>query len=256
MPFEPEAGEEESAFMSRCLEHHGDKPHDQALAICLRIWGERSFSSIAKAYEKTIKSEREWFSAKSSLGKILERDRVIISNETTDRDGEVILFSAWRNKGGERIPMLYGHDNFSIDHAIGTFEIERSEDGKALLGKMHLAENDAGRKAEALLATGFNTVSVGFLPFKWSDDYGKTYVSRDHGDPFPWPRKGRIYHDVEAVECSMVPVPSNPEARVLEADDVQKLVDQIMPLLTPRVIDALGARKEVQPAWWQDFIGV
>jgi Caudovirus prohead serine protease len=263
MPLQPNAGESESAWMSRCMGHHSDKPQDQAVAICLRIWREGKAMTVAdyKAQASSIKSVRQAYTAHEIMGSCItdwfgikagafptKRDadgkRIILSTSDLDRDGERILVPAWRNETGQKIPLLYGHDNFSMAHALGTITLEKED--VRLLGTLNLAENEAGKNAQALLATGFEQFSAGFLPYLWSDDMGKNLVEREDGDQFPWPRKGRTFYDVVAVEGSLVPVPSNPRAVGLSTDDLKKMLDEYF-----------AARKQIEepqmPAWWQEL---
>lgn len=127
----------------------------------------------------------------------------VLSDETVDRYGDVIMASGWQLGEFKRNPIaLFNHDKMSI---IGTWEHVRIE-GKRLLGRLVLAKSGTGPLVDyvrALVAQGIlKAVSVGFK------DIETEPLSKD-SDPYFGPFR---YLKSLLVESSLVAVPANPNA--------------------------------------------
>jgi len=130
----------------------------------------------------------------------------ILSDETVDRYGDVIVASGWDLSHFKNNPIaLFNHDS---DEVIGTWENVRIE-GKRLIGKLKLAAEGTSPtvdKVRRLVAQGIlRAVSVGFRPV--------TYEPLDEkADSFWGPFR---YLKQELLETSVVSVPANPNAQQL-----------------------------------------
>ncbi|MDX0230257.1 phage major capsid protein [Sinorhizobium meliloti] len=132
----------------------------------------------------------------------------ILSDETVDRYGDVIMASGWdlRHFGKSGNPIaLFNHHS---DEIIGVWENVRVE-GRRLLGKLKLADEGTSPtvdKVRRLIKQGIlKTVSVGFHAIEKEP-------LNDKADPFWGPFR---YLKQELVECSVVSVPANPNAQQL-----------------------------------------
>ena len=125
---------------------------------------------------------------------------IVASSKQVDRDNEIILPSAFKNLDSylKHNPVVLGfHDyhNFPIGKAVSG---QITED--ALLLDIEFAKTEMGKEAKYLYDNNFmNSFSVGFIPKTW--DYDKD--------------NRRVYSDVEILEVSAVPVPSNAAATML-----------------------------------------
>jgi len=129
----------------------------------------------------------------------------IISDESVDRQGEVIQQDGWDFKNYLNNPVvLFGHDSYDLP--IGkTIDIS-VEDGKTLATIQFAAEMyDKAMTIWNMVKAGIlNTVSVGFI--------NKEYLDNQEQDNI-------VLTKNELLEISIVPVPANPNAIVLAAKD-------------------------------------
>lgn len=135
----------------------------------------------------------------------------VMSDETTDRDGEVLSVGGWSIPGS--IPLLWGHRSWGDPtDVIGKVDAVRVEGGQ-LIGTLRFSQaNPTAQLVEAMVAEGvLENGSVGFDPLAWTDPDGSEHT-RVRGGPYPWPKAGRRYTAQELAEFSIVPVPSNPGA--------------------------------------------
>ena len=125
---------------------------------------------------------------------------IVASSKSVDRDNEIILPSAFKNLDSylKNNPVVLGfHDyhNFPIGKAVSG---QITED--ALLLDIEFAKTEQGKEAKYLYDNNFmNSFSVGFIPKTWDYDSDNR----------------RVYSDVEILEVSAVPVPSNTAATML-----------------------------------------
>ena len=158
----------------------------------------------------------------------------VMSDETHDRDGEVIKADGWSVPGD--VPLLWAHRSFMADpqDVIGRVVATRVEGG-TFIGtvKFSRAEgHDRARLVEGMVAGGdLTNGSVGFSPIAWTDPDGSEHT-REPGGPYPYSKSGRIYTKQELSEFSIVPVPSNPSAVVRMAKvfgvDIQGMIEEMV----------------------------
>lgn len=128
----------------------------------------------------------------------------LISSETKDRDGEIILRSAWVNGLGEykKHPILLSsHSYWRLTDQIGK-ALEVRVEAEGLVAKFQYFVGQGNPEADwafKLAQEGIAAYSVGFRAKDWV-----------HGDPQQ--EIGRIFTDVELMEVSQVLIPSNPDA--------------------------------------------
>lgn len=130
----------------------------------------------------------------------------ILSDETVDRYGDVIMAAGWDLSHFKGNPIaLFNHDS---DEVIGVWENVRVE-GKRLIGKLKLAAEGTSPtvdKVRRLVAQGIlRAVSVGFRPTQYEK-------LDDKADDFWGPFR---YLKQELLETSVVSVPANPGALAL-----------------------------------------
>lgn len=130
----------------------------------------------------------------------------ILSDETVDRYGDVIMANGWDLANFKKNPIaLFNHDS---DEVIGVWENVRVE-GKRLIGKLKLAAEGTSPtvdKVRRLVQQGIlKAVSVGFNPTQYEP-------LNEKADPFWGPFR---YLKQELLETSVVSVPANPGAMQL-----------------------------------------
>ncbi len=140
---------------------------------------------------------------KSIIGKLEKKADVysiIASTGKVDRDNEIILPSAFKNLKEylKKNPViLFAHDYWKPPIAKATKG--KITDDALELG-IEFAETELGKETQYLYNNGFmNSFSVGFIPKVWDVN--------SEGQ--------RVYTDVELLEVSAVPVPSNSAATMI-----------------------------------------
>jgi HK97 family phage prohead protease len=198
----PNPGEDESEddFMDRCtssLQSDYDLSDDAAENICQNRWDEYgnnggdedgSSRSAGGIVHKTHAAE-------------VEGMEFVLSDETPDRIGDVIMSDGWELRSFARNPIaLFNHRS---DWPIGRWANLRVED-KALRGKLALAPERTSPRIDEirkLVEAGIlRAVSVGFRELEAEQLDKKN----------PW--GGMKFKKQELVECSLVSVPANPNA--------------------------------------------
>lgn len=131
---------------------------------------------------------------------------VVATTESEDRDGEVILASAWDFKNYIKNPVvLWGHDWYS--KPVGAVTSIQQIDGKVIV-KGVFADTEAGQEIRKLYDSGIlRTVSVGFL-------------TRE--------RRGPVITKAELVELSFIPIPSNTDAMRTEQIKALKNIEKML----------------------------
>lgn len=129
----------------------------------------------------------------------------VISDESVDRQGEIIKQDGWDFKNYLNNPVvLFGHDSYDLP--IGKTIDIKVEDGKTLATiEFAAAIYDKAATVFNMVKAGIlNTVSVGFINKEYLDgeDYDNYVLTKN-----------------ELLEISIVPVPANPNAIVLAAKD-------------------------------------
>lgn len=128
-----------------------------------------------------------------------------ISTCTVDRDGEVILPSAWEKRLDSYLSnpvVLWAHSHF--DPPVGKMvDYEITDKAFRAVTQFATEEYDFARLVYSLYKGGYlNAFSVGFIPYASTDE------KEDEN------QTGVTYTDVELIEYSAVPVPSNREALI------------------------------------------
>lgn len=125
--------------------------------------------------------------------------------------------SEWR-KGGRVIPLLDGHDRFSVGSVLGKLaEAQETDEGLETTFELVPADpiaEGALRRVEGGFITG---LSIGYAPVKWEDQAPADPNAK------PWDRT-RILKEVKLFEVSLVVFPMNDGARV-DASSVKSLID-------------------------------
>lgn len=138
------------------------------------------------------------------------------STPRVDRHGTIIRPEGIDTKEFDKNPIFaWGHDAVGggifggapdMDHVIGRVVAHR-KDSAAFDIEVEFVPSEVNAKAERafqLVKKGFlNAVSIGFIPTKWHDE------SEDSGRPM------RIFDEVQLLEISLVPVPSNADCVAL-----------------------------------------
>lgn len=130
----------------------------------------------------------------------------LASNDTLDRQGEVVTTDGWELANYQRNPVvLDGHDYRSIENVIGRAVALRSTDD-GLEADIVFNQSPKGQLATALVEGGdVRAVSVGFMSIEMA-------VPQDRKEPVRHTKK-------ELMEISLVPVPANPDALRLRSAD-------------------------------------
>jgi HK97 family phage prohead protease len=139
-----------------------------------------------------------------------ESHTFILSDETRDRYGDIVMASGWQLAAFRKNPVaLYAHDSAALP--IGRWR-DVQVDGKKLVGTLELAETGTPAATPTVEAIRslldqkiLKSVSVGFLPLEAEP------LDKEN----PW--DGLRVTKAELVECSLVPVPANPSATMLRA---------------------------------------
>lgn len=156
---------------------------------------------------------------KGEIKSINDSDFVIeavVSDETIDRYGEVILASAWK-KGLENYkqhPILLSSHNYDdLTAQIGEV-VNIKVWNKQLVAKMKYYVGEGNEQADwgyKLAKKGLAAFSVGFIPKSYTYDQEeiKSLLNiEDKNAPIP----KLVYKDVELLEISQVLIPANPSA--------------------------------------------
>ncbi len=153
------------------------------------------------------------------------------STPAVDRHGTVVRPDGIRTDQFEKNPIfLWGHDGYGglmkpdPESVIGRV-VGWEKGPEAFDVDVEFAPAEANPKAEMafrLVKSGFlNTVSIGFLPIKWHEERVPGEAGAEE--------VRTVYDEVELLEVSLVPVPSNPEAVALVRDIAGALLRGVVP---------------------------
>lgn len=165
----------------------------------------------------------------SDSGRVI---RFRASTPAVDRHGTIIKPEGIRTETFAKNPVfLWAHDGYGglikpdpesvIGRVVGW---EKSQEAFDVDVEFAPAEaNPRAEQAFRLVKSGFlNAVSIGFIPIRWHEEE----IMTPNGD-----REMRtVYDEVELLEVSLVPVPSNPEAVALARDIAQALSRGVVPV--------------------------
>lgn len=201
----PDDYEDEEDWMDACVPARIDEgdDEDQAVAACINIWDERSLKTGAKK-----RSNAHVVKTHVTEGTGLN---FVLSDESVDRMGDMIVASGWDLKNFLRNPIvLFNHDKNQI---VGLWENIRIE-GKKLKATLRFAEKGTSAKIDeirSLVEQGIlRATSVGFRPLRAKLQEGKPKSKDDDNDLHPFP--GIKFHEQELLEASLVAVPANANA--------------------------------------------
>src|SRR5215510_7120716 len=202
MPMKPHKGETQAEFMARCVPDMigtgpNKRPQDQAVAACINIWNEakkvldvpepepdESYEDFMARCTDEIDDEEacqiSWDnSGEMENGAKMEHKvtaraapgednlEFILSDETKDRMGDVIMSNGWTLDDFKKNPIcLFNHDR---DFPIGKWKSVKVKD-KQLRGSLELAPEGTSARIDEirkLIEFGvLRAVSVGFRSLK------------------------------------------------------------------------------------------
>jgi len=137
---------------------------------------------------------------------------IVGTDETQDRDGDVISMKGWVMDNFLKNPVfLYAHDYHSVPIGAAIKVIKRKNPSSLEFVEKFPTKGVypfADMILELFNEKILNASSVGFIPMEWEP------LNKD-SDPNGW--EGRIYTKQELLELSACPVPSNPAALQTDA---------------------------------------
>lgn len=146
------------------------------------------------------------------VDKATGRIQVVASDETEDRQGDIIRAAGWQLDQFLKHPVLLAsHDYASLRSQIGEWE-EMKRKGVQLIGTARYYVGEGNSEADwgfNLAAKGRAAFSVGFIPLE--------YTVREGGDEWYGPFE---FTKQELLEVSHVSIPANPNALQLLARSV------------------------------------
>jgi len=193
----PAPGEDESQadFMDRCMNalmsENGGMSEDDAQRMCEIAWGNGA------AFNPAI--------VKSTSAHVRNFE-FTLSDETVDRYGDIVSADGWELDNFRRNPIaLFGHNH---DFPIGKWmDVRVDAADKALRARLVLAPKGASPRIDEIRilidADILRTVSVGFHALARPEE-----IKDQSGEP----TGGLRFVKHELLECSVVPVPANPNA--------------------------------------------
>lgn len=150
--------------------------------------------------------------------------RVIASDETKDRDGDIITLDGWEIENYLKNPVILANHTYSIENIIGKATKIYAKDNQIIVEGVFSKSNPLGILAQRLYEEGMlKTVSVGFI--------GKE-------------REGEKITKKELLELSFVAVPANPSAVSLDGKLYQEAVEK--GLIEEKEVKLEEVIKEVQ----------
>lgn len=161
---------------------------------------------LTEKLAKELSNKLAWFDIKE----IGENGsfKVVASDETIDRAGEVIKISGWELWNFMKNPVIIANHIYKVENIIGKATSVYVEDNK-LIVEWVFAETELAKDVKTLYDGGFiKTVSVWFIP-----------KERD-------PNERNIITRAELLEVSFVPVPCNPNALSLGKEIVDDLISK------------------------------
>ena len=154
----------------------------------------------------------------------------ILSDETPDRDGDIVRAKGWQLEEFKANPIaLFGHAH---DKIVGVWTNVRTQ-GKQLIGRLKLAEEGTSELVDVTRRLVeqriLKAVSVGFMPIEYE----------------PMTKGGWDIKRAQLFEASLVAVPANPSALALAKafSPHPDVVDQLLvrpDAADPHSLDPLG----------------
>src|SRR6516164_5749859 len=202
---EPDRGEEEDDFIDRCTDELTDSfdiDDDAAADICQARWDELGDNGDdSEDYDDEYRSGPQSRTIHKTHAGEVHGMEFVLSDESPDRMGDVILSDGWQLSNFRRNPIaLFGH---RPDFIVGRWANLRVEN-KSLRGHLALAPEGTSARIDEirkLVEAGIlKAVSVGFHSLE--DE------PLDKKNPF----SGMRFLKQELIECSLVSIPANPNA--------------------------------------------
>lgn len=200
---------------------------------------------MAKAIKDLKIKGQEVFEAVSSnpIKSIDEEKRILTirgSDETQDRDGDIIMVSGWELENYKKNPVfLWAHNYSSVPIGAAIKVIQRRIPVPHLEFQIRFPTEGLYSFADTIFDLYkekiINASSVGFFPTKWEE------LNKDEFDPDDSFWKPKRFVKQELWELSGVPVPSNPAA-------LQNFVGE-------KKMDSLMGRNIPHPEKMDDLLG-
>jgi HK97 family phage prohead protease len=145
--------------------------------------------------------------------------RFVGSDESIDRDNEMIKVSGWKLENYKKNPVVLVSHNPTELPVARTKKVWVDKESKALMFDVEFPTADISPQGDSLYKlykNGFmKATSVGFIPNFEKITYGDTKKGQAH----------RIFNEQELMEISLVSIPSNPRA-LLTSKSVKEAIDQ------------------------------
>ena len=151
--------------------------------------------------------------------------RIVASDESVDRDGDIIRAKGWKIDNYIKNPVMLTSHNWRGDVVAKVNNVFVDGD-KLVIDGIEFAETDEGKKYKYLVENGFiKTVSVGFMPTKVFFTGDNEQIEEMKSLDEEWVNKNaeklikarRVIWEAELLEVSFVPIPANPNAMIIMA---------------------------------------
>lgn len=135
----------------------------------------------------------------------------VMTTGAKDRDGDVL--DPEGAKLDKKMPLLWQHLPFE---PVGVLVKIISQDKDGIKARFAILDTKLGRDAAKMVEAGAVRISHGFVPKKIEPLYDDDY----EGDGQP-PITGFKIEEYDVMECSLVSIPANPEAEILQHERVK-----------------------------------
>jgi HK97 family phage prohead protease len=217
-----DVGESRDDFMDRCITQVMDEDglgQDDAQEVCAIAWEEDNDDLNEDAARPTT---TKGAIVKDTVAPVHDME-FTLSDETPDRYGDIVSAAGWELANFKRNPIaLFGHD---YHFPIGRWaDLHIDKEAKGLRGKLQMAPKGTSARIDEIRTLIehdiLRAVSVGFRPTATPESL-KDKDGKDTG--------GVRFLRQELLECSVVPIPANPNALAIAkalnvSSDTLKLV--------------------------------
>lgn len=174
----------------------------------------------------------------------------VVSDETIDRYGEVILASAWKRglENYKKHPILLSSHNYDdLTSQIGEVVDIKIKD-KQLIAKMKYYVGEGNEQADwgyKLAKKGLAAFSVGFIPKSYTYDPEEIKSLLNIEDKNARMPK-LVYKEVELLEISQVLIPANPSALAKDLANISDPVIKSIYELGKNMFESEVTKKQVE----------
>lgn len=144
----------------------------------------------------------------------------IASTTTEDRCGDIILAEALKKLAIKKdiVPMLFGHNSYDLESVLGTMQITgiNAKNELEIQGKITLGTQSGDTAYKHIKSGALSKMSIGFI--------AKEYEEISEVDEYP---KRYEFKEIELLEISIVPIPANNEADILEVKQHKEKGDRM-----------------------------